>query len=196
MIAVHNDIKVFIILALLSVVSAPDNCAAADFAIMVKSGAAFLSDDDQRLDGEVRNFDDSSQRTLGLAWEIRNSRNVGLGMEYLTFEHEFTPLDSEGYTRTQLYLFSARQYFAMDSMVHPFVGIGLGWGYTKFHRIGDTDHDWNGALQLAAGLEFRFAREFGIFVEGKGLASGTDGERDNEFDFTGSGLLAGVSFIF
>ncbi|MFN2366693.1 MAG: hypothetical protein ABR523_09570, partial [Desulfurivibrionaceae bacterium] len=142
MISIHNSIKAFLVLAIAAMIFIPTGAVAADFVIILKSGAAFLSDDDQRLDGETRDFDDSSNKTLGLAWEIRNSRNVGLGMEYLTFEHDFISPSSEGYTKTQLYLFSARKYFAMDSMVHPFVGIGLGWGYSKFHRVNDIDRDW------------------------------------------------------
>ena len=196
MISILKRYNALLILALLFFVCAPNNASAADFVLMLKSGAAFLSDDTQRLDGEVRNFDDTSKKTLALAWEIRNSKNVGLGMEYMTFEHDFNSPSSDGYTRTQLYLFSARKYFAMESMVHPFLGIGLGWGYSKFNRIGDTDRDWNTALQISTGLEIQFAEEFGIFLEAKGIASGTEGERDNEFDFTGADLLAGVSFIF
>lgn len=196
MISIHNTIKTFLVLAIAALILIPTSAVAADFVFILKSGAAFLSDDDQRLDGETRDFDDSSNKTLGLAWEIRNSRNVGLGMEYLTFEHDFISPSSEGYTKTQLYLFSARKYFAMDSMVHPFVGIGLGWGYSKFYRVNDIDRDWNPALQLSTGLEIQFAEEFGIYIEARGLASGTDGERDNEFDFSGPGLMAGASFIF
>ncbi|MFN2369075.1 MAG: hypothetical protein ABR605_09040, partial [Desulfurivibrionaceae bacterium] len=89
MISIHNSIKAFLVLAIAAMIFIPTGAVAADFVIILKSGAAFLSDDDQRLDGETRDFDDSSNKTLGLAWEIRNSRNVGLGMEYLTFEHDF-----------------------------------------------------------------------------------------------------------
>jgi len=196
MFTIFNKYKAFLILALSCVVFAPTGAYAAEFAIILKSGATFLSDDTQRLDGEVRNFDDTSEKTLGLAWEIRNSRNVGMGMEYMSFEHNFDSPSSDGYARTQLYLFSAKKYFAAESMVHPFLGVGLGWGYSKFLRTGDIDRDWNTALQISTGIEIRPADEFGIYIEAKGLASNTDGERENEFDFSGGGLLAGVSFIF
>jgi opacity protein-like surface antigen len=203
MISFHNGIKTFIILALSFIVFTPGKAAAADFVLILKSGAVMLSDDTQRLDNETRTFDDASNRTLAVAWEIRNSRDVGLGMEYMTFEHDFnSPSADYGYTRTQMYLFSARKYFAAKTMIHPFVGIGLGWGYTQFNRINDidqewdTDREWNTALQISTGVEFQFAEEFGIYIEAKGLASGSDSERENEFDFSGSGLMAGVSFIF
>lgn len=172
------------------------NASGADFVIIMKSGAVQLADDTQRLDGETRTFDDSSAKSLSIGWEIRNARNVGLGMEYITFEHDFTSPSSDGYTKTQLYLFNARKYFSMGRVVHPFGGIGLGWGYTKFNRDGDSDRDLNYVLQIAAGLEIRMAEEFGIFIEAKALASGTDGERENEFDFSGPSVMAGVSVIF
>lgn len=182
----------FLLLVLLSV----GNANAADFALILKSGTVQLADDTQKLDDEVRTFDESSAKTLALGWEVRNARNVGLGMEYITFEHDFTSLSSNGYTKTQLYLFSARKYFSVGKIVRPFGGIGLGWGYTKFGRDGDVDRDLNYVLQIAAGVELQLAEEFGIFIEGKGLASGTDGERENEFDFSGPSLMAGVSVIF
>ena len=183
-------------LFLLPTLLAVGHANAADFVMILKSGTVQLADETQRLDGETRTFDENSAKTLAVAWEVRNSRNVGLGMEYITFEHDFTSPSSAGYTKTQLYLFSARKYFSLGKMVHPFGGIGLGWGYTKFSRDGDVDRDLNYVLQISAGLELQLAEEFGIFIEGKGLASGTDGERENEFDFSGPSLLAGVSLIF
>ncbi|MEN8135218.1 MAG: hypothetical protein ABFS18_06740 [Thermodesulfobacteriota bacterium] len=172
------------------------NATAADFVMILKSGTVQLADDTQKLDLETRDFDKSSAKTLAIAWEVRNSRDVGMGMEYITFEHDFTSPSSDGYAKTQLYLFSARKYFNMGSMVHPFGGVGLGWGYSKFGRDGDVDRDLNYVLQINAGLEIQLAEEFGIFIEGKALASGTDGERENEFDFSGPSLMAGVSLIF
>lgn len=172
------------------------SAAAHDFAIILKSGSIRLADDNQRLDGTTREFDDNSKRTLALAWEIRNSHRVGLGMEYITFEHEFTPAN-DGYTKSRIYLFSARKYFKPTKAVLPFAGIGLGWGFAKYDDgVGKVDRDWNPTLQISAGVEFQVAEEFGIYLEAKGLASNTDGERENEFDFTSSGLMAGVSLIF
>ncbi len=183
-------------LFLLSALMFVGNAKAADFVMTLKSGTVQLADDTQKLDNEIRTFDQSSVKTLAVGWEIRNARDVGLGMEYITFEHDFSSPSSDGYTKTQLYLFSARKYFSMGEIVRPFGGIGLGWGYSKFSRDGDVDRDLNYVLQIAAGVEFQLAEEFGIFIEGKGLASGTDGDRENEFDFSGPSLMAGVSVIF
>ena len=187
---------VLIALTLSLIIFTPSNVAAGNFVMMLKSGVARVADDTQDLDGEIRTFDEDSKKTLAVAWEVRNSRNVGFGMEYITFEHDFTAPINSGYTKTQLYMFSARKYFAADSMIHPFGGIGLGWGYTKFNRGVDIDRDWNPVLQIVGGLEIQFAKELGIFIEVKSLMSGTDGERENEFDFSGPSLMTGVSFIF
>ncbi|MEN8142705.1 MAG: hypothetical protein ABFQ82_03795 [Thermodesulfobacteriota bacterium] len=196
MISNNKIIKICFVLTLASIVFTANNAVAGNFVLMLKSGVARVADETQNLDSEVRTFDEDSKKTLAVAWEIRNSRDVGFGMEYMTFEHDFTAPINSGYTKTQLYMFSARKYFAADKMIHPFGGIGLGWGYTKFNRVVDIDRDWNPVLQISGGLEVLFAEEFGFFIEAKALMSGTDGERENEFDFSGPALLTGVSFIF
>ncbi|MBU0480008.1 MAG: porin family protein [Proteobacteria bacterium] len=173
------------------------SATAADFAVMVKSGAVNLWDDKQRLDGVQRDFDDSGNKIFSIGWEIRNQKNVGLGMEYTNFKHEFTPPASTGMTRTQVYLFTAKKYFVPHEMIRPFFGIGLGWGHAKYDDgIGNVDRDMNAALQASMGIEFLFAENFGFYTELKGLASNTDGESENEFDFSSTGLMAGVSFVF
>jgi len=169
---------------------------AADFAMIVKSGTVQLWDDEQRLDLEERHFDDNSRRTLAVAWEVRNAKEVALGMEYLTFKHDFSP-PALGRTKTQVWLFNAKKYFSPNRVLHPFIGLGLGWGYAKYDdNLGNVDRDANIALQATAGVEFRIGENVGFYTELKGLASGTDGEEENEFDFSGTGFMAGISLIF
>lgn len=182
---------------LLTVAALPAGPAhAANFAVIVKSGTVQLWDDEQRLDGVERNFASHSQHTLAVAWEVRNAKEVALGMEYLTFNHDFSPA-ANGHTRTQAWLFTAKKYFSPDRVLHPYAGIGLGWGHAKYDDgQGNIDRNVNAALQVTAGMEFRIGENFGFYTELKGLASGTDGEDDNEFDFSGTGLLAGISLIF
>lgn len=169
---------------------------AADFAMIVKSGTVQLWDDDQRLDLVDRNFDNNSRRTLALAWEVRNAKEVALGMEYMTFRHDFSP-PVHGRSKTQMWLFNAKKYFSPNQVLHPFVGFGVGWGHAKYDDgQGNIDRDVNVALQATTGVEFRIGKNFGIYTEVKGLASGTDGEEENEFDFSGTGFMAGISMIF
>jgi len=197
MIAEYKKLMFFSGLILIFGLLITNTAAAGDFVLMIKSGRMELADETQTIDVLPRTFSDKSDRTFGLGWEIRNINNVGLGMEYVTYEHEFTPATIDGYAKTQLLMFSARKYFAPSKMFLPFLGIGLGYGLTKYDDgIGDADHDLNYALQVTGGFELQFAEDFGIFLEAKGVASGTDGERDNEFDFSSTGLMAGISFIF
>jgi opacity protein-like surface antigen len=169
---------------------------AADFAVIVKSGTVKLWDDEQRLDLVERQFDDHSQRTLAVAWEVRNAKELALGMEYFTFRHEFSP-PTTGRTKTQVVQFTIKKYFSPMPVLHPYAGFGFGWGHAKFDDgEGNIDRDVNLALQASAGIEFRIGDNFGIYTELKGLASGTDGEDENEFDFSGTGFLAGFSMIF
>ena len=169
---------------------------AADFAVIVKSGTIQLWDREQQLDGANRDFASNSHSTLALAWEIRNAKEVALGMEYLTYNHDFTP-SSNGYTKSQLWMFTAKKYFSPNQVLHPFAGIGLGWGQAKYDDgQGNVDRDINIALQAAAGMEFRLGKNLGFYTEIKGVASGTDGKDGKEFDFSGTGFLAGISLIF
>ena len=186
------------VLVITCVIFTANNATASEFAILLKSGIARVADETQNLDSNIRTFDEDSNKTLSVTWEIRNERNVGFGMEYMTYEHDFTSPNpaEDGYTKTQLYMFSAHKYFALSKMIRPYTGIGLGWGYTKFNRSVDADRDWNPVLQVSGGLEIKLADEFGLYAEVKQLISGTDGERENEFDFSGPAFMTGVSFIF
>jgi opacity protein-like surface antigen len=169
---------------------------AADFAIIIKSGTVSLWDNDQRLDMVERHFDNHSQSTLAVAWEIRTAKELALGMEYFTFRHDFSP-PSTGRTKTQVAQFTVKKYFSPNRILHPYAGIGLGWGHAKYDDgQGNIDRDINFAMQASAGIEFRIGDNFGLYTEVKGLASGTDGEDENEFDFSGTGFLAGISIIF
>ncbi len=169
---------------------------AADFAVIIKSGTVSLWDANQHLDSADRDFDRYSRRTLALAWEVRTAKELALGMEYLTFRHDFTP-SASGYTKTEMVQFTVKKYFSPVPVVHPYAGLGLGWSYGKFDDgTGNVDRDYNAALSLSAGIEFRFGENLGIYTEVKGLVSGADNKDDNEFDFSGTGYFGGVSFIF
>jgi len=172
------------------------NALAADFAMIVKSGTVQLWDDEQHLDLADRHFDSNSHRTLAVAWEVRNAKEVALGMEYLTYRHDFSP-PVNGHTKTQVWMFNAKKYFSPNRVLHPYAGIGLGWGHAKYDDgRGNVDRNVNVALQATAGVEFRIGKNFGIYTELKGLASGADSAEGKEFDFSGTGFLAGISLIF
>lgn len=190
------NLKVLMAGLLLGAGVTANSARAADFAVIVKSGTVQLWDQEQRLDGGERNFDSNSRRTLAVAWEVRNAKEVAMGMEYMTYIHDFNP-SSNGYAKSQLWMFTAKKYFSPSQVLHPFAGIGLGWGQAKYDDgQGNVDRDINIALQATAGMEFRLGKNFGFYTEVKGLASGADSEEDKEFDFSGTGFMAGISMIF
>lgn len=188
----------FLLLPLLAAVifTTAGRVYAVDFALIMKSGTVKLWDDDQSLDLVDRRFDSHSQRTLSLGWEIRNAKEVAMGMEYITYHHDLLS-SATGGAKTQVVLFNIKKYFSPNLVLHPYAGFGMGVGHAKFDDgQGYVDRELNLALQASGGVEFRIGNNFGIYTEVKGLASGTDGEDENEFDFSGTGLMAGISMIF
>jgi hypothetical protein len=74
--------------------------------------------------------------------------------------------------------------------------VGVGLGFTDTTYSGDLTGGASGlAYQALAGMEFRF-KHFGVYLMGKYLASTTEDSSGEEVEVGGTGILAGVSFIF
>ena len=168
--------------------------AQADGALIIKTGNVKLWDETQNLGGADRTFDSNSWRTFALAWEHRNRRGMGLGVEYVTYRHDYTP-PSTGQTKTQVLMFSAKKYFNPSALVHPFFGIGIGLGHTSVTGGANVGPDLNLELQAAAGVELRFDN-VGIYMEAKGLYNDSDGPTGNRYDPSATAVFGGMSFIF
>ena len=171
--------------------------AMAGGAIIMKLGQVQLWDDAQFLGGQNRVFDDRSRRTFGFAWEHRNKRDIGFGMEYLTYRHDYRPATaaSGGQAKTQMILFSARKYFIASGVFHPFVGMGMGLGHTSVTGGPDLSPEVDFQVQANTGIEFRFDN-IGFLVEVKGLYNDSDGPVNNRYDPSGTAIFGGMSFIF
>jgi hypothetical protein len=181
-----------LIAGLLTLASAP---ALAGGAMIMKTGRVQLWDDSQNLDGQTRTFDSDSGRTFALAWEHRNRRGMGLGVEYITYRHDYTPSSvSNGQAKTQILLFSARKYFNASEVVHPFFGVGMGLGHTSITGS-SIDPDVNFEVQANTGVEMRFDT-IGFYIELKGLYNDTSGPSGNRYDPSGTAVFGGMSFIF
>ncbi len=181
-----------LITGLLALASAP---ALAGGALIMKTGNVQLWDESQRLDNTDLVFDSDSGRTFALAWEHRNRRGIGMGMEYITYRHDYTPSTvSDGRAKTQILLFSARKYFDASEIVHPFFGMGIGLGHTSITGS-NIDPDVNIEIQANTGVELRFD-SIGFYVELKGLYNDSDGPSGNRYDPSGTALFGGMSFIF
>ena len=189
-------LRVFYCVLLLGVFGLGSASAMAGGAIIMKLGQVELWDDTQFLGTQARVFDDNSRRTFGLAWEHRNRRGVGLGVEYLTYRHDYSPSTANlGEAKTQMVLFSARKYFIDSGVFHPFVGMGVGIGHTSVTSGPNLSPDVNFQLQANTGIELRFDN-IGFLVEVKGLYNDSDGPSNNRYDPSGTGIFGGMSFIF
>lgn len=176
-----------------ALVSAP---AMAGGALIMKTGNVELWDSTQQLGGSPRTFDDNSARTFALAWEHRSRRGMGLGMEYITYRHDYLPSSgNQGQAKTQILLFSARKYFDASSILHPFVGMGMGLGHTSVTGGADIDPDVNFEVQANTGIELRFDN-IGFYAELKGLYNDSSGPSGNRYDPSGTAVFGGMSFIF
>lgn len=182
-----------LIAGMLTLASAP---ALAGGALIMKTGKVQLWDESQSLDGQTRTFDSDSGRTFALAWEHRNRRGMGMGVEYITYRHDYTPSSTTfGQAKTQILLFSARKYFNASEIVHPFFGVGMGLGHTSVTGGADLNPDINFEVQANTGVELRFDN-IGFYVELKGLYNDSDGPSGNRYDPSGTAVFGGMSFIF
>lgn len=170
---------------------------AVETAFIYKAGSATLVDHTQEVNGTTRDFDDWSDETYAMNIEWRSRKQtLGLGFEYLHYEHEFVLPQKNGYSMTQALLFSARQYFTPIRVFHPFIGAGLGLRHAKIDDwAGNVDRQVHLAYQAMAGIEFRLCNAVGIFTEVKGLYTYTS-DNSGDFDPSSVSFLSGISFIF
>ncbi len=165
--------------------------ARADTAIIVKGGTVDLTHQRQSLDNAERTFGDSSNAAFAAAWEMRKRDGIGFGMEYLRYRHSYSP-PATGEAKAQALLFNVKEYFGRH-LVHPFAGVGIGLGHTSVTGGADVNPELQLALQAAGGVELR-VRHLGLYVEVKGVYFDVD--RSDHYDPSGTGVFAGVSFVF
>lgn len=180
---------------LLAVIATP--AARAGGAVIVKGGAVTLLDDTQMIDNILSTFDESSARTFGVAFEHRTRRNgLSFGIEYNSYRHDFTnALLEPGDTHTQILQFVVRKYFYEQSPVRPFIGLGVGGGYTHAeHRAaGFTWDEYYGsfALQGVLGVEFKI-ENLSLMLEVKNFWHEPGGS--DEYNASATGLYGGIGF--
>lgn len=182
----------------LSLVAAWPMLAQAETSFSLKGGAVSLWDDTQTINTTPRNFDGTSHSTFAISWEHRRRNGAAFGMEYLSYRNDFTPPASPdtGLARTQVLQFVARKYFDRAPIVHPFFGMGIGTSQTTVSYdtpSSYTKYDWNLALQLNGGIEFRIDQNFAFSAEVKGLFFDVD---SNHYNPSSTGLFLGASVLF
>jgi hypothetical protein len=173
--------------------------ATAGGVVYLKSGVMSLQDDGQVVGENVlRNLDDTSHTTFGIGWEVRKKNGLAFSIEYLDYRNEFTPPAAPyaGKARAHTLQFGARKYFIDGGIFHPYVGAGLGLGYTTFAYVSGsrtiTDQDAEIALHAVLGLELR-VDNISFMLEAKHLYFDVD-KNNNQYDPTATGVLLGVGF--
>ena len=171
--------------------------AQAGGALLMKGGAMRLSDNTQTLDLVSRNLDDTSNSTLAINVEGRVQNGMAFGAEYLTYSHDFTSATAQtGDVKTQTLQFLAKKYFIQGGPVHPYVGVGIGFGRTNINYSGTAssfaDYDFALAIQALLGLELRFDN-LSFLAEVKHLYHDVE-SGGNEYDPTATGFFLGMGF--
>jgi len=165
--------------------------AKADGAILFKLGSIQLRDDTQILDLTPRNLNAASESTLGVLLEHRFQKSgVGIGVEYVYYRHAYQP--QSGLAETATLMVSARKYFIQDSVVRPFIGLGIGIGRTETSNPGFQDVEFTTPSQVVVGLDIS-ADNLSFQIEAKLLHHQIEGG-GNEYDPSALGLIASFGF--
>ena len=171
--------------------------AQAGGALLMKGGAMRLSDNTQTLNTTSLTLDDTSNSTLAINVEGRVQNGMAFGAEYLTYSHDFTSATAQtGDVKTQTLQFLAKKYFIQGGPVHPYVGVGIGFGRTNINYSGTAssfaDYDFALAIQALLGLELRFDN-LSFLAEVKHLYHDVE-SGGNEYDPTATGFFLGMGF--
>jgi opacity protein-like surface antigen len=169
----------------------------ADGAFLLKLGRMQLRDANQMLGFANRDFDASSYDTFAMLVEHRLRKSgIGLGFEYVIYRNDYTPPAApSGTAETRAMLFAARKYFAPGGNVHPYIGLGVGFGNTTVEHGGLTpysDEEFTTVFQGVAGVEFR-AENFSMMLEVRHLYHDKEQGID-EYDPSATGVFLGFGF--
>jgi opacity protein-like surface antigen len=164
-------------------------------AVILKSGAFELSEEDQDFLGAQTTYTTSSDGELGIEVEWRHSSGFAVGGEYLRYRNDLeNVLGASGTAKTDAFMVNGKKYFEIARVFQPYVGVGLGAVTTSL----SDDFSGSGGgfgYQFMAGVEFRFDR-VGIYTEFKNVYAKPEDSDGEQMNVGGSGLFVGVSFAF
>ena len=195
-------LKGLIILFCAALFSASVQAQDSRFNLLLKSGTYTMSDTNQDHFGVPVFFDEDSSGIFGVDFMFLNLAGMKMGVEIYQFENDFFESGGFGTASTMMTFFNVRKYF-LDGMIQPYVGAGAGFGFSNFDssgfRLSGSAFGIN--AQFLLGLELQFVDNFGIFLEYKNvILADYEGETIfgdvEDFDFSGSGISAGVAFHF
>ncbi len=169
--------------------------AAAEDAVILKTGIHRLSHDPQSISDNERDLDASADTVLGLAWERRTREQNAYGVEFTRFNNDWrNPGNAQGTIKSRLLMATLKRYQEISVITYPYVGVGA--GLIDASASGMNFKSALGlALQIDAGVEFRWDL-FGIYTELRGLYAQAGDFWGDRFNASGIGLFAGVSLRF
>ena len=179
------------------VVNAEEN----QFTILAKPVATYtMSDNIQDTFGIPMIFDEDASFALGADFIFYDVAGVKLGGEAFIFENDFSLFGSQGTTLTLMTMFNARKYF-LDGMFKPYIGAGAGVGSVSFNSLPLSGSAAGLNAQFLLGFDAKFSEVFGVFIEYKNVfyadySGETASGATADFDFSGSGITAGLSIRF
>lgn len=169
--------------------------AQAGGAFIIKGGVARLADDTQMVGSTQLTMDESSSRAIAINVEGRKHNGMAFGGEYLTYRHDYSfPVSQTGEARTQTLQFLAKKYFIKDGLLHPYIGIGIGFGWADITSSAGLTSDIEVGIgaQALVGIELRFDN-LSFQAEVKQLYFDIDGSGNN-YDPTATGAFVGLGF--
>ncbi len=175
--------------------------AGSGIALIVKAGSFKLAEGDQSVGGTPSTFDTTSKPAAGIEIEWRSRSGLAVGGEVFYYKNEFVPSATAATAEQEVYaaMLNGKYYFRAADWFYPYVGAGVGLASTSYG--GSLSGAASGpAFQGFAGAEFRFNR-VGLHLQFKYLSATTEGKlattgATEKVKVGGSGVLAGVSFIF
>ena len=164
------------------------------FALIAYGGGFKIANDNQMIAGLATTYDATSNSVFGVEAEWRSRLGIAVGGEVFHYQNDLAATGiPAGRQKVVATMVNGKYYFHAADWFYPFVGAGIGYASAAFSD-GFTGKTKGPAYQGLAGLDFRFGH-FGFCVQYKYLSS-TTGDPGKQVKVGGSGIRAGVSFVF
>ena len=166
---------------------------AAENVVILKVGHTRLSSPAQSVLGVPVRFDPSSNGVLSVEYERRFAGGMAVGGEFIGYGHDYYAGGLVGKANARLLFANLKRYLG-GTMLHPFVGGGLGAvSLDMSGPINGTGGDV--ALQLMAGAELQLGA-WGVEVELKHIAARPEDVNHQTIDVSADSVWVGASFHF
>lgn len=164
-------------------------------ALIANAGTFKMANGNQLVAGLPTSYDTSSETVVGFAAEWRRKAGVAVGGEVFHYMNDLVSSGTIPDAQQEVFaiMVNGKYYFRLANSFYPFVGAGVGHA-TASYSGGLKGRATGLAYQALAGIEFRF-NQIAINVQYKHLDA-TTGYSGKDVKVGGSGILAGVSFLF